>query len=85
MGEQSNLYLTGLTGEYFVCAEICRHKFLALTTPKNNPMFDVIATNMTGSKSVFIQVKTKSVENTQGWKLGNIKKMKQEKTYLSFL
>jgi len=32
--EQPNTYLTGLTGEYLVCAEICQHNFLALTTPK---------------------------------------------------
>ena len=39
-------------------------------TPKNNPIFDVVATTKDGSKAVSIQVKTRSVRNKQGWKLG---------------
>ncbi|AXQ28506.1 aspartate-ammonia lyase [Solimonas sp. K1W22B-7] len=62
--------LVGTAGEYYVCAELCRRGYLALLTPKNNPLFDVVATNMSGSKSVAIQVKTRSERNTQGWKLG---------------
>jgi hypothetical protein len=62
--------LTGCAGEYSVCAELCRHGLLALITPKNNPLFDVVATNPEGSDSVAIQVKTKSIKNKQGWKLG---------------
>jgi len=45
--------------------------YLALLTPKNNPLFDVVATNVDGTTSVSIQVKTRSVDNNQGWKLGN--------------
>src|SRR5712671_4962019 len=63
--------LTGTAGEYYVCAELCRRGYLALLTPKNNPLFDVVATNVDGTTSVSIQVKTRSVNNTQGWKLGN--------------
>jgi hypothetical protein len=63
--------LVGTAGEYYVCAELCRRGYLALLTPKNNPLFDVVATNANGSTSVSIQVKTRSVNNTQGWKLGN--------------
>lgn len=63
--------LVGTAGEYYVCAELCRMGYLALLTPKNNPLFDVVATNVDGTTSVSIQVKTRSVENTQGWKLGN--------------
>jgi hypothetical protein len=63
--------LVGTAGEYYVCAELCRMGFLALLTPKNNPLFDVVATNVDGTTSVSIQVKTRSVDNTQGWKLGN--------------
>jgi len=59
--------LIGCAGEYYVCAELCRRGLLALVTPKNNPLFDVIATNAQGSDSVAIQVKTKN--NKQGWKL----------------
>ena len=35
--------LTGVTGEYFVCAELGKRGILALLTPKNNPLFDVVA------------------------------------------
>jgi hypothetical protein len=63
--------LIGTAGEYYVCAELCRIGYLALLTPKNNPLFDVVATNVEGTTSVSIQVKTRSVGNTQGWKLGN--------------
>lgn len=61
--------LVGTAGEYYVCAELCRRGYLALLTPKNNPLFDVVATNAEGRTAVSIQVKTRSVGNTQGWKL----------------
>jgi hypothetical protein len=67
--EQSN-NLIGCAGEYYVCAELCRQGFLSLVTPKNNPLFDVVVTNPAGSDSVAIQVKTKWIDNKQGWKLG---------------
>jgi hypothetical protein len=62
--------LVGAAGEYYVCAELCRLGILAVLTPKNNPIFDVIASSTDGRQSVTIQVKTRSVGNTLGWKLG---------------
>lgn len=62
--------LVGAAGEYFVCAELCRIGYLALMTPKNNPLFDVVASKQNGSRSVVIQVKTRSIRNAQGCKLG---------------
>lgn len=62
--------MVGTAGEYYVCAELCLRGHLALLTPKNNPLFDVVATNASGTESVSIQVKTRSIRNTQGWKLG---------------
>ena len=62
--------MTGVAGEYFVCGELCRINILALLTPKNNPLFDVIAMRPGGDKSIFISVKTMGVENNQGWRLG---------------
>lgn len=62
--------MTGTAGEYFVCAELCRKNILALLTPKNNPLFDIIASTPDGKKSVAIQVKTMGIRNEQGWKLG---------------
>lgn len=70
MSISSTNNLVGTAGEYFVCAELCRLDYLALLTPKNNPLFDVVATTLDGARSVSIQVKIRSVRNTQGWKLG---------------
>ena len=65
----SQLNLIGTAGEYYVCAELCRQGLLAVLTPKNNPLFDIVATSPDGSKSVTIQVKTRSVNNRAGWKM----------------
>ena len=70
MASTVSLNLIGTAGEYFVCAELCRLGYLALLTPKNNPLFDVVATTDDGENSVAIQVKTRSIHNKQGWKLG---------------
>ena len=70
MSSRIALNLRGAAGEYFVCAELCRLGYLALLTPKNNPLFDVVATTPEGDISVSIQVKTRSIHNKQGWKLG---------------
>src|ERR1051325_11007311 len=61
--------LVGVAGEYYVCAELCRQGILALITPKNNPLYDIVAADPLGSKSVSIQVKTMSLQNKQGWRL----------------
>jgi len=70
MPEKLSNNLVGTSGEYYVCAELCRRGFLALLTPKNNPLFDIIVMNSDGSKTVSVQVKTRSPQNKQGWKLG---------------
>lgn len=62
--------LVGVTGEYFVCAELGKRGMLALLTPKNNPLFDVVAVSQDASRTITIQVKTMSERNKQGWKLG---------------
>lgn len=56
-------------GEFFVCSELSKQNLLTLITPKNNPLFDIIATNKDGSKHIAIQVKTMGINNKQGWKL----------------
>ena len=61
--------MIGTAGEYYVCAELCRKNVLALLTPKNNPLFDIMASDPNGKRKVAIQVKTMSVHNKQGWKL----------------
>ena len=62
--------MIGIAGEYYVCAELCRRNILALMTPKNNPLFDIVAADPIGERTVSIQVKTMSLQNEQGWKLG---------------
>jgi hypothetical protein len=69
MANKSN-NLVGVTGEYYVCAELGKRGILALLTPKNNPLFDIVAVYPDASRTVTIQVKTMSERNTQGWKLG---------------
>lgn len=63
-------HMVGITGEYFVCGELGKIDILALLTPKNNPLFDIIATNKTGDKHLIISVKTMGIENNSGWVLG---------------
>jgi hypothetical protein len=70
MTEKSNNSLVGTTGEYLVCAELGKKGILAVLTPKNNPLFDIVAISNDARKSVAIQVKTMSIHNKQGWKLG---------------
>ena len=69
MNTKSN-NLVGVTGEYFVCAELGNRDILALLTPKNNPLFDIVAVSQDASRTITIQVKTMSEHNKAGWKLG---------------
>jgi len=62
--------LVGVTGEYYVCAELGKLGVLALLTPKNNPLFDIVAVSPDALRTVTIQVKTMSEQNKAGWKLG---------------
>lgn len=68
--EKSSNNLVGVTGEYYVCAELGKRGILALLTPKNNPLFDIVAVKPDATRTVTIQVKTMSEGNKQGWKLG---------------
>ncbi len=69
MGVSKNSMI-GNAGEYYVCAELCRRNILALITPKNNPLFDIVASDPEGKRSVQIQIKTMSINNKQVWRLG---------------
>jgi hypothetical protein len=50
---------TGISGEYFVAAELTRRGYVASITLRNTAGIDILAANLTGSKSVSIQVKTR--------------------------
>jgi hypothetical protein len=59
--------ITGVSGEYFVAAELSRRGWIAVLTLKNTPNIDVIATTPDGLRTLNIQVKTRSIGNRQGW------------------
>jgi len=59
--------ITGVAGEYFVAAELSRRGWIATVTLKNTPNIDVLATTPDGSRTINIQVKTRSPGNRQGW------------------
>lgn len=60
--------ITGVSGEFFVSAELSRRGLIATLTLKNTPLVDIVATNLRG-KVANIQVKARSEGNKQGWVL----------------
>jgi hypothetical protein len=50
--------LIGVTGEYYVAAELCRRGCLALLTPRNYPRTDIIVYDSKTNRQITIQVKT---------------------------
>ncbi|NLW92977.1 MAG: aspartate ammonia-lyase [Syntrophomonadaceae bacterium] len=51
---------TAVAGEYFVAAELARRGHIALITLRNTESVDILASNAEGTRSVSIQVKTRS-------------------------
>jgi hypothetical protein len=60
MENKRNTVLTGVTGEYYVAAELSRRGYLASITLRNTRGVDVLCSNSDASKSVGIQVKTRT-------------------------
>ena len=60
----------GISGEYFVAAELSQRGVVATLTLKNTPYIDILATNLESGKTANIQVKTMSIDNKAGWHLG---------------
>lgn len=50
--------LTGISGEYFVAAELSRRGFMASITLRNNDSVDIHASKLSNNKMFAIQVKT---------------------------
>src|SRR5262249_29792199 len=50
--------LAGVSGEYFVAAELSRRGYIASITLRNSRGVDILASNASASRSVAIQVKT---------------------------
>lgn len=56
--------IIGNAGEYLVVGELLKRGIIAAPAPRNNPGFDVLATN--GVKSLNIRIKTKT-EQANSW------------------
>lgn len=67
MKKSSNI-LTGVSGEYFVAAELSRRGCIASITLRNTRGIDVLCSNEDASKQVSIQVKT-TKESNRAWLL----------------
>ncbi len=50
--------LSGITGEYYVAAELSRRGYLAAITLRNSDRVDIIISSQSGEKTCAIQVKT---------------------------
>jgi len=55
---RQNKILTGVSGEYFVAAELSRRGYVASLTLRNTRGIDILASNLDATRSVGIQVKT---------------------------
>lgn len=66
----------GVSGEYFVAAELSRRGYVAAVTLRNTQGIDIVATNVDASRSVGIQVKANRGRNKH-WMLNE----KAEKSY----
>lgn len=56
--------LTGVSGEYFVAAELSRRGFLCSVTLKNTRGIDILVANEQATKNIGIQVKTNQSDKT---------------------
>ena len=68
--DKKHLNIVGSAGEYFVAAELSQRGIIATLTLKNTPRIDVIATNLLNGTVANLQVKTMSIDNNAGWRMG---------------
>jgi len=61
--EKLNTVLAGVSGEYFVAAELSRKGYIASITLRNTKGVDILCSNSDATKTVGIQVKTNSGSN----------------------
>lgn len=71
--------LTGISGAYFVVAELSKSGYIATVTSRNTEGIDVLASNTNGSKVVSIQVKTSIY--SPSWRREWIMNKKHENIY----
>jgi hypothetical protein len=60
--------LTGVAGEYYVAAELSRRGYVASISLRNTDSIDILASNHDGSRTIAIQVKTRS-DHYKKWPL----------------
>lgn len=68
MEEKLSNILAGISGEYFVAAELSRRGFITTLTLKNTKGVDILASDEEAKKTIAIQVKTTS-KNKNEWVL----------------
>jgi Holliday junction resolvase-like predicted endonuclease len=74
--------MTGRAGEYFVAAELNRKGAYAVTFAGNMPGVDIAASNVTRTRTVFIQVKTRRAGTWQTTiDKGKLAKKKDDETH----
>ncbi len=61
--EKLNAVLAGVSGEYFVAAELSKKGYIASITLRNTKGVDILCSNSNATKTVGIQVKTNSGSN----------------------
>jgi len=59
--------LTGIAGAHFVAAELSQRGYIATVTSRNTEGIDILASNLDGSKSVSIQVKTSGAKHRKSF------------------
>lgn len=62
--------LAGVSGEYFVAAELSRRGYISSVTLKNTKGIDILVCNESASKTLGVQVKTNQI-NKREWVLNN--------------
>lgn len=68
MEDKLSNILAGISGEYFVAAELSRRGFITTLTLKNTKGVDILASDEEARKTIAIQVKTTS-KNKNEWVL----------------
>lgn len=66
--EKLSNILSGISGEYFVAAELSRRGFITTLTLKNTKGVDILASDQNAVKTIAIQVKT-TTKNKNEWML----------------
>ena len=85
MEKKISSILAGVSGEYFVAAELSRRGYICSVTLKNTRGIDILVCNEDGSKTLGVQVKTNQI-NKREWILNEkSEKMNDENLFYVFV